>query len=79
MMTYKDVICKGYCKNYGANKEICKTCGDFCKNFQQSDFANFMVGEELMEGVAVIYRRYLEAQIKEFEENKKDEVRTGNA
>lgn len=65
-MTYKDIICVGYCKNYRVNKEVCIMCGDFCKKFEQSEFANYMVGEELMEQVSVIYEKYLQEQVEVF-------------
>lgn len=67
MVDYKSIICKGYCK-YGEmdRADKCKECGDFCKSFEQSEFADYMVGEELMESVKVIYERYMLAQIERF-------------
>lgn len=66
-MDYKGIICKGYCKHHGSRADFCNTCGDFCGNFQLSETAKVMIGEEILDEVTPLYAKHLEAAQKAFE------------
>ena len=69
----KRILCREYCKNNGNRANKCTNCGDLLRQFEQSETATVLVGEEMMEEAVVLYDQYLVRARERFLERKQPE------